>query len=151
VSSVFDGIGPTRRSGRIRNSLGIRDVGDESESEAVSDESFVPDRKIRSKDKPNIPKRGKASRAAYGHIRSIADLEYDEVENGPLSAHRHTCERCQRKPTHLLLQQQRKMATKSKTKRKAKDDEPEEDSDSEDKLAALGGWIRWYVYTTAMW
>jgi chromodomain-helicase-DNA-binding protein 4 len=146
VTSDFDDAGPARRSSRIRNSFRIRDTGHESEggeSEADSDESYSPDRKSRSKGKPNIPKRGKASRAAYGHIRSIADLGYDELENGPLSAHRDTCERCQREPTHLLLQQRQKTATKSKAKRKPRDDEFEENSDSEDKLAALGGWVRW--------
>lgn len=145
VAGVSDGVGPTRRSGRIRNSLRIRDTGHESEggeSEAGSDESFTPDRNSRLKGKPNIPKRGKASRAAYGHIRSIADLGYDELENGPLSAHRSTCERCQREPTHLLLLQRRKTTKKSKAKRKPRDDGSEEDSDSEDKLAALGGWVR---------
>ena len=146
VASDFDGASPTRRSTRIRNSHRIRDTGHESEgseSEAGSDESYSPDRHSRLKGKPNLPKRGKASRAAYGHIRSIADLGYDELENGPLSAHRHTCERCQREPTHLLLQRQRKTTTKNKAKRKPRDDEFEEDSDSEDKLAALGGWVRW--------
>ena len=145
LTSVSDDVGPTRRSTRIRNPLRVFDTGHESESsesEAGSDTSFYPDRKIRSKSKPNIPKRGKASRAAYGHIRSIADLGYDDLEGGPLSAHRSTCERCQRKPTHLLLQQRRKTAMKSKVKRKPKD-EFEDDSDSEDKLAALGGWVRW--------
>jgi len=146
VTSVSDNVGPTRRSTRIRNSLRIRDTGHESEdseSETGSDKSFSPGRNFRSKGKPKVPKRGKASRAAYGHIRSIADLGYDELENGPLSAHRYTCERCQREPTHLLLLQRQKTATKRKAKRKPKDDEFEEDSDSEDKLAALGGWVRW--------
>ncbi|KAH9049552.1 SNF2 family N-terminal domain-containing protein [Lactarius hengduanensis] len=144
MTSVSDGVGPTRRSTRIRKSLGIRDTGPESESgesETGSDESFSPNRSFRLKGKPNIPKRGKASRAAYGHIRSIADLGYDELENGPLSGHRYTCERCQREPTHLLLQQRQKKASKSKAKRKPRD-EFEEDSDGEDKLAALGGWVR---------
>ena len=145
VTSVSDDVGPTRRSTRIHKSLKSYDIGHESESsesEADSDKSFNPDRSSRSKSKPNVPKRGKASRAAYGHIRSIADLGYDDIESGPLSAHRSKCERCQRKPTHLLLQQQRKMATKNKAKRKPRD-EFEDDSDSEDKLAALGGWVRW--------
>lgn len=144
LTSISDDVGPTRRSTRIRKSLGNYDAGhgsESSESEVASDTSFYPDRS-RSKNKPSIPKRGKASRAAYGHIRSIADLGYDDLENGPLSAHRSTCERCQRKPTHLLLQQRRKTGTKNKGKRKPRD-EFEEDSDNDDKLAALGGWVRW--------
>ena len=145
LTSISDDVGPTRRSTRIRKSLGNYNTGHESESsesEAGSDKSFHPDRSSRSKSKPSIPKRGKASRAAYGHIRSIADLGYDDLENGPLSAHRSTCERCQRKPTHLLLLQRRKTGTKNKGKRKPRD-EFEEDSDNDDKLAALGGWVRW--------
>ena len=144
-TSILDGAGPTRRSNRIRTShrTGYMDHNDEvGESDPLSDEYVTPDRNLRSKGKLNIPKRGKASRAAYGHVRSIADLEYDELENGPLSAHRPTCERCQRKPTHILLQQQRKLSKKNKPNRKAKD-EFEEDSDDEDKLAGLGGWVRW--------
>jgi hypothetical protein len=103
-----------------------------------------PNRNSRSKGKIDIPKRGKASRAAYGHIRSIADLEYDELENDPLLAHRRTCERCQRKPTHILLELQRKSGKRNKSKRKPKD-EFEEDSGTEDELVGLGGWVRWQV------
>jgi hypothetical protein len=140
--AVSDGVSPTRRSNRIRNSRRINTVDhgfEDDEWDTHSDESDSPVRS-RSKRKPNIPKRGKASRAAYGHIRSIADLEYDELENGPLSTHRHTCERCQRKPTHVLLNQQRKSA---KRKRRKPKDDSEEDSDGEDKLAGLGGWVQW--------
>jgi chromodomain-helicase-DNA-binding protein 4 len=146
---ISDGVDPTRRSNRIRKSLRTNMMDydyEDDESDSLSDKSVSPVRKSGSKAKINIPKRGKASRAAYGHIRSIADLEYDELENGPLSAHRHTCERCQRKPTHILLEQQRKLAKRRQVKRKPKDD-PEEDSGSEDKLAGLGGWVRWYVCT----
>ncbi|KAF8499266.1 hypothetical protein F5888DRAFT_160250 [Russula emetica] len=139
-TNVRGGVDRTRRSNRIRNSRGTNKMDrdyEDGESDSLSDE-YVPVRNSRSKGKINTPKRGKASRAAYGHIRSIADLEYDELENGPLSAHRDTCERCQRKPTHILLEQQRK---KGKVKRKPKD-EFEEDSGDEDKLASLGGWVR---------
>ena len=131
----------TRRSNRVRNSRGTNKMDrdyEDGQSDSLSDE-YVPVRNSRSKGKINTPKRGKASRAAYGHIRGIADLEYDELENGPLSAHRHTCERCQRKPTHILLEQQSK---RGKVKRKPKD-EFEENSGDDDKLASLGGWVRW--------
>jgi len=137
---VSDDVGPTRRSNRIRNSRRINTMDydfEDDEWDTHSDEGVSPVRNSRSKSKANIPKRGKASRAAYGHIRSIADLEYDGLENGPLSTHRHTCERCQRKPTHVLLNQQRKLAKRRKPK-----DDSEEDSD-EDKLAGLGGWVQW--------
>ncbi|KAI0249494.1 SNF2 family N-terminal domain-containing protein [Lactifluus subvellereus] len=137
-TSILDSAGPTRRSNRIRTSHKTRHNYEVGESDPLSDEYVTPNRNLRSKGKLNIPKRGKASRAAYGHIRSIADLEYDELENGPLSAHRHTCERCQREPTHILLQQQRKSSKKNKPKRKVKD-EFEEDSDDQDKLAGMGG------------
>lgn len=143
---VRKAVGGTRQSNRIRNSRGTNTMDRDYENSELdtlsdSDEYVSPVRNSRSKGKVNIPKRGKASRAAYGHIRSIADLEYDELEGGPLSAHRHTCERCQRKPTHILLEQQRK---RKKPKRKPKD-EFEEYSDGEDKLASLGGWVRWQV------
>jgi chromodomain-helicase-DNA-binding protein 4 len=140
-TNVWDGVGRTRRSDRIRNSRGTNTMDrdyEDGELDSLSD-GYVPVRNSRSKGKINTPKRGKASRAAYGHIRSIADLEYDELENGPLSSHRNTCERCQRKPTHILLEQQRK---RGNAKRKPKD-EFEEDSGDEDKLANLGGWVQW--------
>ena len=140
-TNVRGGASPTRRSNRIRSSRGTNKMDrdyEDGESDSISDE-YVPVRNPRSKGRINTPKRGKASRAAYGHFRSIADLDYDELENGPLSAHRHTCERCQRKPTHLLLEQQRK---RGKVKRKPRD-EFEEDSGDEDKLASLGGWVQW--------
>ena len=149
---VREAVGGTRKSNRIRNSLGTNTMDRDYENSELdtlsdSDEYVSPVRNSRSKGKINIPKRGKASRAAYGHIRSIADLEYDELENGPLSAHRHTCERCERKPTHILLEQQRK---RKKSKRKPKD-EFEEDSDGEDKTARLGGWVRWQVCVPMPW
>ncbi|KAI0307674.1 SNF2 family N-terminal domain-containing protein [Multifurca ochricompacta] len=143
-TSILHGAGPARRSNRIRTSLktlgGDHDYED-GESGSLSDEEISPGRDFQSKSEPIIPRRGRASRAAYGHIRSIADLEYDELEHGPLSAHRSTCERCQRKPTHILLEQQRRQSKRGKAKRKSID-EFEDDSDSEDKLASLGGWIR---------
>ncbi len=141
-TNVRDGVGGARRN-HIRNSLRNNTMDrdyEDGESE-LSDDYIPPVRNSRLKGKIKTPKRGKASRAAYGHIRSIADLEYDELENGPLSTHRHTCERCQRKPTHILLKQQGK---RSKVKRKPKD-EFEEDSGDEDKLASLGGWVQWQV------
>ena len=116
-------------------------------SDSLSDERVSPPvRNSGLKAKLNIPKRGKTSRAAYGHIRGIVDLEYDELENGPLSAHRHTCERCQRKPTHVLLRQQRKSGKRHQSKRKPRDDF-DEDGDNENKSTSLGGWVRWYVCT----
>jgi chromodomain-helicase-DNA-binding protein 4 len=145
--AVSDDMGPTRRSNRISNSRRINTVVhgyEDDELDTLSDEGVSPVRNSRPKSKPNVPKRGKASRAAYGHIRSIADLEYDELEYGPLSAHRHTCERCQRKPTHVLLNQQSKLAKRRKPK-------GDEDSDSEDKLAGLGGWVQWQVCTLISW
>lgn len=143
--SVSDAVEPIRRSNRIHKSLRTNMMDndfEDIESGSLSGVSVSPARNSRSKGNVNLPKRGKASRAAYGHIRTIADLEYDELENGPLSAHRYTCERCQRKPTHILLEQGRKLAKGNKVKRKPKD-EFDEDSDSEDKLASLGGWVRW--------
>lgn len=146
---ISDDVGPTRRSNRIRKPLRTNAMDDDyedGESDSLSDERVSPVRNSLSKAKVSIPKRGKTSRAAYGHIRGIVDLEYDELENGPLSAHRHTCERCQRQPTHVLLKRQRRSGKRHQTKRKPKDDF-DEDSDSQDKLASLGGWVRWYICT----
>ena len=88
---------------------------------------------------PKKVRRGKEARPAYGHFRLVADLDYDPYEDEDtvaLRAHRDICQKCQRKPTHLLL-----LKPKGRTKKKRADDE---DQDSEEDLASLGGWVRWY-------
>ncbi|KAI9513073.1 SNF2 family N-terminal domain-containing protein [Russula earlei] len=147
-TSASDRVRPIRRSNRVRNSVRTNHDYEDGESDSLSDEHASPVRNSVSKAKVNVPKRGKASRPAYGHIRSIVDLEYDEIENGPLSAHRHTCERCQRKPTHILLDQQRKPGKRNNVTRRPRD-EFKDASDSEDKLSALGGWVRCMKCTLA--
>ncbi|KAI0271427.1 hypothetical protein BC834DRAFT_441990 [Gloeopeniophorella convolvens] len=144
-ASISEDVAPARRSGRVRKSYrenvadaDFQDDDVDSESEGYASPAHIS----RSKPKPKLPKRGRASRAAYGHIRSVVDLEYDDLEYGPLSSHRDKCERCQRRPTHILLDEPTtKRARKGKAKRKRKDDS-EEEIDDEDKVATLGGWVQ---------
>jgi chromodomain-helicase-DNA-binding protein 4 len=91
--------------------------------------------------------RGKASRPAYGNFRVVADLDFDpcsDQETAPLRAHRDTCEKCGRSPTHVLLSER---LGKPKSKGRQRKDDDEDDSDDVEKISALGGWVRWYVVT----
>ncbi|KAI0068286.1 hypothetical protein BV25DRAFT_1987089 [Artomyces pyxidatus] len=137
----------TRRSTRQRKTTRVN-VADEDYEDTGSDEGSFEYKGGRSKSgqsnsKPKIV-RGRASRPAYGHVRSIVDLDYDPLDDGdtaPLRAHRDTCERCSRKPTHTLLEEEAKRGKRGKGAKKKKNDEDDGD-EGDDKLAALGGWVR---------
>lgn len=138
---------PTRRSTRskktVRTNLDDNDFVDDADG--VDSDEF--DDEDSSYSKPKAPKqkkivRGKASRPAYGRFRVIADMELDEQEDpdtAPLRAHRKTCEKCHKKPAHQLLLDARK-PKKGRKKKKGSDEEAEDD---EQRLTALGGWVRW--------
>lgn len=137
---------PTRRSTRskktVRTNLDDNDFVDDADG--VDSDEF--DDEDSSYSKPKAPKqkkivRGKASRPAYGRFRVIADMELDEQEDpdtAPLRAHRKTCEKCHKKPAHQLLLDARK-PKKGRKKKKGSDEEVEDD---EQRLTALGGWVR---------
>lgn len=133
-----------RRSTRTRKTRGF-DTANYEDSDAMDvDSGSEAPRSSRLKKKP---KRGKASRPAYGSFRSVEDLDYDpcsDEETAPLRKHRDFCEKCHRQPAHILLNNLKRKKTKGKGKRKRKDDDLEEDSgDEEEKLTHLGGWVRW--------
>ncbi|KAL4268111.1 AB hydrolase superfamily protein [Pleurotus pulmonarius] len=132
---------PKRRSTRTRKTRGF-DMANYEDSDAMDvDSGSEAPRSSRLKKKP---KRGKASRPAYGSFRSVEDLDYDpcsDEETAPLRKHRDFCEKCHRQPSHILLNSLKRKKTKGKRKRK--DDDLEEDSgDEEEKLTQLGGWVR---------
>jgi chromodomain-helicase-DNA-binding protein 4 len=144
---------PARRSTRTRKggktNLADADAyeDDEDEDEDEDDDEDDSDNfTIRNKTKPHIKaRRGKASRPAYGNIRDVADLAYDPQEDpqtAALRAHRDFCEKCQRKPTHELLIALRKRPKGRGRKKKTSDDE-DEGVNEEDRLVAMGGWVRW--------
>ena len=131
-----------RRSDRARKS--VKDnLADSSAYEDDESDDEDEDEVVR---KPKLAKKPvvrKASRPAYGHFRPIKDLGYDEdPDTAVLRAHRDVCEKCHKKPTHILLANHRKRP-KNKAKRKKKDSSDEEDD--EEKLARKGGWVRWSV------
>jgi hypothetical protein len=110
-----------------------------------SDDAYSSTASKVQKKKRNVV-RGKASRPAYGRFRVVADLEYDEIsdeETAPLRVHRGVCEKCHRKPAHELLEMERKKPTKKLKKKK--EDEFADSGDEEEKVTALGGWVRWFV------
>ncbi|EIW64252.1 uncharacterized protein TRAVEDRAFT_158327 [Trametes versicolor FP-101664 SS1] len=130
----------TRKSTRNRTSRRAN-----LDDEDFEDTAFIDDASdIASTSRSKVVKkkkivRGKASRAAYGHFRVVADLQYDEEEDeelAPLIAHRGICEKCHTTPAHEQLT---KAAKKGKRRRKNEDDESE---DEETRLNALGGWVR---------
>jgi chromodomain-helicase-DNA-binding protein 4 len=137
---------PTRRSTRARKSAkaNLADA-DAYEDEGDDDDSTHRTGRGNRVEKRKDP-RGKASRPAYGHIRSVADLDYDpysDEETLPLRAHREECEKCRRQPAHILMEAMRKQVKGKGRKKKISDDEDE--GDEQERLVALGGWVRWLV------
>ena len=131
---------PTRRSTRARKTdkLYVPDEVESISDDADDDEDYS---QARRKPKPR-PKRKIIRRATYGYIRNTADLQYDshsDEETAPFRVHREICEKCHRQPAHKLLELERK---KSNKKRKKDFDDFESDTD-EEKVNALGGWVRW--------
>lgn len=132
---------PTRRSTRTRHGIKVNldpEVDSYELDRSEEDSDYYGPRSARVKrSKP----KNKLSRPAYGHFRSVEDLKFDE--NTPLHQHRNTCERCHRSPAHSLIRAFRKKGKTKAKQRKTSDDEFEQSSDGEERLAALGGWVRW--------
>lgn len=104
--------------------------------------------KQRSKTNPKAPnKRVIPSRPAYGHIRPVEELEaeYYDDEYTILHRHRLLCEKCHEKPTHIRLEIVSKSKGRGRAKKRDQGDELEDSADELDKIAAKGGWVRWYV------
>lgn len=145
---------PARRSARVKKGVKVNlytetHTDDEPSDEDSDDYSLRRPKSKGGKSKNSI--RGKASRPAYGHIRDVTELDYDfssSDEDAPLRSHRHICEKCQKGPAHQLLSDFSKIG-KSKAGRRKKTpvDEFDEFEDEGERLAALGGWVRWYAVT----
>lgn len=134
---------PPRRSTRAKKSARttLDDEAYEDDGEGSSEGRAV----IRIKPAKKAVR--KESRPAYGRIRAVADLDYDEdQETAILRAHRDFCEKCEGKPTHVQLRALQKNKGKKRRKSKRSEDEFEEDDNSEERVTALGGWVRWCVY-----
>ncbi|KAH8099377.1 SNF2 family N-terminal domain-containing protein [Cristinia sonorae] len=117
-----------RRSTRAKKSQRNNLDGDDYEDSRR--EKTPPVKKIKKKRNPE-------SRPAYGHIRGVADLDYDsDEETKALRAHRLTCEKCDRQQTSKLL-----LAAQKGKKRRAKKSDDEEEDDVT-RLTALGGWVQ---------
>ncbi|KAH9942923.1 SNF2 family N-terminal domain-containing protein [Amylocystis lapponica] len=145
---------------RVRKHFVVRDSEDDSDVEEVrapvrrstraakkerdnlDDAAYADDAEdVEAKKKKIV--RGKASRAAYGHFRLVADLDYDDrddEETAALRAHRSVCEKCHKKPTHELLNAPKGRKKGKKSKNADEDDDLE--GTVEERLLALGGWVR---------
>lgn len=134
--------GPARRSTRVRKATKTYKDGDDDflTEEEIDDDGDNDSYGSSNKPKPRQKKK-RIRRAAYGHIRSIEDLKYDshsDEETAPLRMHRNSCEKCHRRPAHELLK-----AEKNKSRKKRVLEEFEDPDTDEEKLVALGGWLRW--------
>ncbi|KAH0590929.1 hypothetical protein H2248_001042 [Termitomyces sp. 'cryptogamus'] len=140
---------PTRRSSRNtkRNRKELKDLdSDDSDADLISysDADAYAPRTPHTKAKPKKLMGKRESRPAYGHFRSIADLDYDshsDEETAPMRKHRNICEKCHQPPAHKLLKALSRRG-KGRSKKKKTEDEFEESGDEEEKLAGLGGWVR---------
>ena len=143
--------GPTRRSTRTKVTK-INLISDDEgflddEEEMSSDDQ---DRRAKAKSKSKI-KKFIHPKPMYGRVRAVTAIQDDpfpdDEEHEALRRHRDICEKCHRKPAHLLLAAFRKKPKgKGKKRKRSTDDEESED---DQKYIDMGGWITWFVaYST---
>ncbi|KAJ7706367.1 SNF2 family N-terminal domain-containing protein [Mycena rosella] len=140
---------PTRRSGRSRKAFkvnldeGVYYESDEEDGESEGYDS-APTLKRGAKRAKVVRKKG--ARPAYGHVRTVADLDYDansDEDTAALRVHRNKCEKCNDKPAHELLDAERKRPkNKGRKRRKTSEDEFEESGDEVERINKKGGWVR---------
>ncbi|KAG6854233.1 hypothetical protein C0991_009251 [Blastosporella zonata] len=138
-------IHPSRRSTRnsTRHPKKLEESGSGADTDGA-DLSYGDNEGYNGRPKVKTKKlvRNKESRPAYGHFRSVADLDNDlhfGEETGPTQKHRDICEKCHEPPAHKLL---RAISMKGKRRSKKKKNDEFEDSDDEERLIGLGGWVR---------
>ncbi|KAJ7102108.1 SNF2 family DNA-dependent ATPase [Mycena belliarum] len=140
---------PTRRSGRSRKAFKVNlDEGAyyESEQEDVDSGGYDSAPQPKRAAKRGKVARRKGVRPAYGHVRTVADLDYDansDEDTAVLRVHRNKCEKCNDKPAHELLEEERRRPkNKGRKKRKTSEDEFEESGDEVELINKKGGWVR---------
>jgi chromodomain-helicase-DNA-binding protein 4 len=123
---------PTRRNPRRTRATSASPDAEDEYRVSDDQEEDRPKRKGKGK-----TKRHSRSSASSGPVHAAEDFDYDSDEDtAPLRAHRHSCERCGERPSHLL---------KKKTRRRKNRDEDDEFEDE----GGLGGWLKWSVRSTA--
>ncbi|KAG6890732.1 hypothetical protein C0992_013115 [Termitomyces sp. T32_za158] len=141
---------PTRRSARDsrRNQKKLKDLDSDADTDgselSYGDEDAYPSQGYSTKMKSKKPIRKRESRPAYGHFRSVADLDYDSHSDEEIAVmwkHRDICEKCHQPPAHKLLQALSKRGRR-RSKKQTSEDEFEESGNEEERLANLGGWVR---------
>lgn len=152
-SDDIEEVAPTRKSSRsTKNSKAkYRETDDYMEVDSDGnmatgdeDEVLASFRKAKPKKKPS---HRTSSRPAYGHFRSIHDLEEDDFsdsETAALRAHRAICEKCHRLPANELINAASKKKLKG-GKRRKDEDLDDFDGDEMEMFRNLGGWVRWRV------
>jgi chromodomain-helicase-DNA-binding protein 4 len=139
------GLVPRTRSTRLRTRSKSKKADDRHDHEDEDERGDADDEIVSRKAIKPKKRRDKSfiRRAAYGRIRAVADLGYDsqsDDEIATLREHRSICEKCHRGPAHELIEALRK---KPKGRAKRVSDDFEEELDDEERLNALGGWLRW--------
>lgn len=107
----------------------------------LDDEDFIDDGDEASPE-PRVSKGTKKTSAkkiqrGYGIVHDHPDAFHEEPG---VTAHRKKCEKCRREPTQKLL---KKMKAGRKRASRRTSDGFEDDEDDYDRIAALGGWVRW--------
>jgi len=135
---------PNRRSKRSAKGHKVN-YGDDDEEEETQDSDYQDSFGIKDPKKTKTKKRyNAAARPAYGHFRSMDDIDYDpDEETRALRAHRQFCEKCHKAPATRLLQLALKKAKKGKKKKRTEDDDLEESEDEESSAIEKGGWVQW--------
>jgi chromodomain-helicase-DNA-binding protein 4 len=134
---------PRRRS--MRKKIGrTLNFADGIEDEQTQDSDYQVSHAKGPKKTKRKKSYSESARPAYGHFRSMDDLEYEpDEETRVLRAHRQFCERCHQPPATGLLQLALKHAKKGKKKKRTEDES--EESEAEERARSLGGWVQWYV------
>ncbi|KAF5384826.1 hypothetical protein D9615_001372 [Tricholomella constricta] len=137
---------PSRRSTRIQKGVKVNldiDAFTDNFEPSDGDSDTYGSRRSQFKGKKSKHKvRPKVSRAAYGHFRPIAELEYEscsDEESAPFRRHRDICEKCHKAPAHKLIQA---LSKKGRSKKRKTSEDDFDVSDDEERFAALGGWVR---------
>ncbi|KAG6821361.1 hypothetical protein H0H93_014158 [Arthromyces matolae] len=137
----------TRSSARTKTTMGDSDIEINGDDLSYSGDTVSSPRTSRSKARTKKPVQKRESRPAYGHFRSVTDLDYDSLsddESVTIRKHRGICEKCHQPPAHLQLRALKKRGKAKSKKKKAKDDDDDDEVpiDEEEMLTSLGGWVR---------
>lgn len=139
-----DESGLLRRSGRNKTiRVRLTRIADSDEESYVDSESGTGKGKAATR---------KVVPAAYGRIRPVEDIDFDDQDDPDTAAlrnHRKICEKCGDKPAHDLSQalEKKKKGKKNNGGRKKTGEDADLQESEGERVNNLGGWVRWLVVT----